>query len=333
MHPSRHSAAGFTLIELLVVIAIIAILIALLLPAVQQAREAARRTQCRNNLKQIGLALHNYADTFSEHFPPPVTWYSGDPESYWAGSCQPWTRSPGYSWRARILPYVEQTALYDRLHWGQTGLHTCFGGTSQQIADRNFVRRQVIPAFLCPSDPTDPVQSGRAGTNYAAMKADGRHTADVPACGMTGAARHMWVNKQNRGGLPHQGQAMREYSDGLSNTIMVGEVFRGKQFRRMCGGGSNQNGRRCWEWLESTGWCGVDASRPPNDPRRDEITWTDSVNRGNYGFLPMSSPHQGGVFALFGDGTVHFISESVDLTVLQNTASRAGGESETIDMQ
>ncbi|NOX56573.1 MAG: DUF1559 domain-containing protein, partial [Planctomycetes bacterium] len=295
---TRTRRRAFTLIELLVVIAIIAILIALLLPAVQQAREAARRTQCRNNLKQIGLALHNYADTFAENFPPVVTWQRGNPTQYWAGSCRPWTRSPGYSWRARILPYVEQAALYERLHWGQIGLHGCFGGTPQQRADVNFVRRQIIPAFLCPSDPTDPVQSNRAGTNYAAMKSDGRHVRNV--CGMTGAARHQWVNKQNRGGLPHQGQAMREYTDGLSNTIMVGEVFRGKQFRRMCGSGSNQNGRRCWDWLESTGWCGVDASRSPNDPRRDEITWTDSVNSGNYGLMPMSSPHQGGVFAMFG---------------------------------
>ena len=335
---------AFTLIELLVVIAIIAILIALLLPAVQQAREAARRSQCRNNLKQIGVALHNYADTFFEHFPPVVTWQRVNPLNYWAGDCRSWTRSPGYSWRARILPYVEQTALYERLHWGETGLHRCFGGTSQQQADRDFVLQQIIPTFLCPSDATDPIQRRwmtvgtrtAAGTNYASMRHRGWPTSTVCGGAMVRNSQP-WsmtpIPKDQRGGLPIEGQQMRQYEDGLSNTIMVGEVFRGKRFRRLCGSGSNHNGQRCWSWLEATGFCGVDGTRPPNHPDRDLISWIDSVDGGNWTSMPMSSAHQGGVFALFGDGTVHFISESVDLRVLQNTCSRAGGESETVGVQ
>ena len=131
---------GFTLIELLVVIAIIAILIALLLPAVQQAREAARRTQCRNHLKQIGLATHNYLDT---HRRLPL--------------CLNATNKP-ISVHAYLLPYLDQSTLY-----GQIDFNTNWSSTNNAVA-----RAAVVPAFLCPSQPTVPMPAGWAGTNYRA---------------------------------------------------------------------------------------------------------------------------------------------------------------------
>ena len=123
----RKLWSGFTLIELLVVIAIIAILIALLLPAVQQAREAARRTQCKNNLKQIGIALHNYHDTHS-CLPPMKIWANGID---CPGGPDGWTNTGGWSWRVMILPFVEQSTMYNQInfvnHHSQAG---CPGSTT-----------------------------------------------------------------------------------------------------------------------------------------------------------------------------------------------------------
>src|SRR5260221_10831944 len=145
---SRRNS-GFTLIELLVVIAIIAILIALLLPAVQQAREAARRTQCRNNLKQIGLALHNYHDTFTK-FPPAMvrrTWGSGVPTQ---------THSNGAAWSLRIAPYLDQAPLYNIFNfnaepaWADTSINAQLGAPYTNYA---VVAGSTVPPYLCPSDP------------------------------------------------------------------------------------------------------------------------------------------------------------------------------------
>jgi len=142
---STSQKRGFTLIELLVVIAIIAILIALLLPAVQQAREAARRSQCKNNMKQIGLALHNYHGT--HRIFPSIRML--DLKQY-AGSCTAgWQRPGGFSWRVMLLPFLDQGTIYNQINWDDHLIGTSCGGTNSfAVADKT-----VLPAFLCPSDP------------------------------------------------------------------------------------------------------------------------------------------------------------------------------------
>src|SRR5882672_7853666 len=130
MSLQRHRSAlrGFTLIELLVVIAIIGVLVALLLPAVQQAREAARRSQCKNNLKQIGLALHNYVDAFTS-FPPVSVLPVGK-------TSEPWSA------QARLLPFIEQTSLHSLIDWG----------ASTEFTANPIVCATRVPIYLCPSE-------------------------------------------------------------------------------------------------------------------------------------------------------------------------------------
>ena len=152
---------GFTLIELLVVIAIIAILVALLLPAVQQAREAARRSSCKNNLKQLGLALHNYHDT---HGVFPAGYYAGDHPSVADGEGD--GRDARYGWGSMILPFLEQAPLYDKMQVGDRLL-------SQNVNDPTVLADMQTPisAFRCPSDVapgTNPIKqlpNGTACTN------------------------------------------------------------------------------------------------------------------------------------------------------------------------
>ena len=154
------SWSGFTLIELLVVIAIIAILIALLLPAVQQAREAARRTQCKNNLKQLGIALHNYHDTHS-CLPPLKTWANGIDCPGGTG----WDNTGGFSWRVMILPFVEQSTMYNQIDFSR--VHSNPACTGSQAVWAN-ISNKPIAGYLCPTDSTPVIIGAHAGTNYGA---------------------------------------------------------------------------------------------------------------------------------------------------------------------
>lgn len=345
----RFLRKGFTLIELLVVIAIIAILIALLLPAVQQAREAARRTQCRNHMKQLGLALHNYHDVFDRL---PQSQISGNAVP---AGCSSWIRHSGYSWRVLILPYIDQAPLYNQLDTSFSELSGCMQDPNMSGAQWNTFRGTIISPFLCPSDPEEPLRSGWAGTNYAA------------AVRARGDQSHGQNNDQDDiGVLTRRGMRLASIKDGTSNTIMVGEVFRGKDFYRTSGGGSNQNRNRCHRWVESSAFCQcnagvrVDSAQvsgsnphgfvqplPPaatpctdtsttfgrrvNDPCPDLVSWTDPINGGNVGPRPLSSAHVGGAFGLMADGSVQFISENVDFIALGHTFTSKGNETNTLE--
>lgn len=183
---NTQEARGFTLIELLVVIAIIAILVALLLPAVQQAREAARRSSCKNNLKQIGLALHNYLDTYTV-FPPAFCLGTGD----------------GGQWsvHARILPFVEQGALYDAADLNST--YT----TGQAPANSR------VPIYVCPSDPND---KGRGNDYYPT------------SYGYSAGPWFVWDNATQTKGpgafSPNSKLSDRDMTDGMTNTLAFSEV-------------------------------------------------------------------------------------------------------------
>jgi prepilin-type N-terminal cleavage/methylation domain-containing protein len=337
----RPSRRGFTLIELLVVIAIIAILIALLLPAVQQAREAARRTQCKNNLHNIGLALHNYHDQFTM-FPPAAIEGSE--------TCsQGWIHGNRTSWRAMILPQFDQAPLYNSINFSEWLREDCPAALAAPGDNTvNRARRQVIPGYLCPSDPTEFIRGSGAGTNYAGMYATGRKHSrcapfympgatpqDIPAtsgssCPSHGGVLNSGARDRNDGGYPVPGESVDKMKDGASNTVMVAEVFRGKDYFHTSPG-SSSNANRCRWWIAVTGYCGADASRPPNWPERDEIDWGDDHRFEGWGPRPASSVHEGGLHILAGDGAARFVSENIDLTVWRNTCSRRGNDVPTLD--
>ncbi|MEZ6061093.1 MAG: DUF1559 domain-containing protein [Planctomycetaceae bacterium] len=332
---------AFTLIELLVVIAIIAILIALLLPAVQQAREAARRTQCKNNLKQIGLALHNYHDTHSV-FPPGKI---GGQMAY--DGCPGWVEGSGFSWRVMILPMMEQGPLYTANATGtDVGIYTC-GPFAPGATRRLVLLRTTIPGYLCPSDNTLFVGSEKP-TNYAGIGGNAKnshsHFADPQAV---------------RGMMNLSGTSMRDVVDGTSNTAMVGEVHRGVLFNRYSGGPDNITGQRCKWWAATTGFCHADTFNPPNaaNPNKgnnkgqvapqegpandqgcltgagvcaDQVSWVDDVADNMPGARGVSSNHVGGAQILFGDGSVHFINDNVDIGIWRGAGSMSNGEVGTL---
>jgi prepilin-type N-terminal cleavage/methylation domain-containing protein len=338
----RPLRRAFTLIELLVVIAIIAILVALLLPAVQQVREAARKSQCQDHLHNLGIAIHAYEGTHK--LLPPHNSVGTIPIQ----GCSSWILGSGLSWRYKILPQVEQKPLYDQINGADPdGVFAEQGSCGAYSALPAAIRRTQIDLFLCPSDPSPIVISDRAGTNYAAAvraRADRSHSENQ---GST-------IDTQDLGAITRQGIPMARFVDGTSNTILIGEVFRGKSYFQCSGGtpwvvGSCTTVRtqgRCYNWLESTGYCQVNAGVvrntaltmnaanpfqyegrfPVNGKQNDQTSWADSVNGGSPGGRPMSSAHAGGAQACMADGKVRFVSENVDMIVLGHTFSSNGME-------
>lgn len=311
---------GFTLIELLVVIAIIAVLVALLLPAVQQAREAARRSQCKNNLKQLGLALHNYHDTMTV-FPPGGVSY-------------------GPSWLTMILPYLDQATAYNQFNF------TACEWSWQENTPNNYaqvnwnVLRQLrVPGLNCPSSdlPTTRNQSARTKTKALGCPAT-VPIQTVNYVGIAGHARNPVTQNitftQGGYGYPgnngvlyaHGNRRMRDLTDGSSNIIMVGEqgnwrfdpTTKAKSDLRSC----NHDGGA---------WMGCrDASATTWTQNMTTLLYKINENATtatNQGYLyaytsnnPLNSTHTGGVQVLRGDGTVTFLSENINNTILQKLA-------------
>jgi len=302
----RKRIRGFTLIELLVVIAIIAILIALLLPAVQQAREAARRTQCKNNMKQIGLALHNYHDVH-KLFPPASI--------YTYPNLAPNLAPSNYSWIMMILPYFDQGPLYQQID----STRPLYG----QLIDGKEISSLLLPAMLCPSDTGygRGNKHGLAWTNYA------------------GAEGYDWHLRQ---GHRLSGMfeiftpvAIRDVADGTSNTIAVGETtahgYKNGAIRTSGTGVPRQGNDGVFRSMllatNSNGDVNVgpllDPEGTPRGAGSGNGTWWRSAP---YAFQPTflaawgpnahwagsSSPHTGGAQYLLADGSVRFISENID---------------------
>jgi len=309
---------GFTLIELLVVIAIIAILVALLLPAVQQAREAARRTQCKNNLKQIGLALHNYHDT-SLGFPLGVR---NDAPGGW-----------GMSWMVGILPYIDQAPLFGQLDPEVN--HSGFVGNAA------VANRVVIPAFLCPSSPLEPFTHGNNGGNFVlrphyvgisgATDGDGfvNQPAQVNTGGCCGSVTAGQIRARGGVMVASKSVRIRDITDGTSNTMCVSEC--GNFFVNAGGGEVQVNSNHGWTMGTNSGNQDVGNTRtfnittiryPPNtvDNTLPGTGNNDGANNGIY------SAHTGGVQVLLCDGAIRFISENIDMGTLRRVASRRDGD-------
>ena len=297
-----RSRRGFTLVELLVVIAIIGVLVALLLPAVQAAREAARRSQCVNNLKQIGLGLHNFHDTY-KRFPTGVG--TGDGTRFGAPE---W---PYFLYQ--ILPFVEQMAYWERLN-DYTLQNPWLSGSS---AEWKLLSEVPLPNYLCPSDNRKPFRlegSGAtlANTNYLGMFSglnDGESVADT-----MGRRAAFTLGKLK------DGRNMAEFRDGLSNSVMVTEYLTGTKDDPR---GSFRSTR--------AGLMFIQAAYTPNTPQADILHSSFCVTGANLPDqnLPCTtsssdsahlasarSVHPGGVNALLGDGSVRFVTESVDLVTI-----------------
>ncbi len=316
--PSRSVAIrrGFTLVELLVAIAVIAVLIALLLPAVQQAREAARRTQCRNNLKQFGLALHNYHDRYGS-FPPGAVTRRG---SSAMSNCQIGGQANIDSfapWAVLLLPDLDPTPLYNRY---QTQLP--FAGLIHPAAPaaNEPEQRRGLGIYQCPSDPN--ATPANALTNYFGVQGGG----DSPDCAGSGpyAGRVFFYN-----GLFQNNSRVRvaDVIDGASNTFAIGETI----YLQLAGGGPDYFG--AWGssiWTVGTG-PGDQSSLPVtlaaamlpiNSVDLDPATaWTVEHQSRTFG-----SRHVGGCHFLLVDGSARFFSENMDPYVYRQLAARNDGK-------
>ena len=306
----RQRSRGFTLIELLVVIAIIAILIALLLPAVQQAREAARRTQCKNNLKQIGLAIHNYIDV---HLIFPHVQYT-DLAGQDAG-VDPFVDSllnSNWAWSVMILPFLEQTNLYNGLGVGDITL---------EAAANDPVRRSLLqtplPVFVCPSDP-----EGALNRNRPFLAKPGGGLCNGMALStdlMMSKSNYMACNgDRDNDGIMISGHAsstnIADILDGTSNTILVGERRSRRLLRQ-----TNAEGPWAGVWAGqeimcdgiTNAWCLAGQTQYQMNSGLHSLDPTDT-NAGDWALIAFSSDHTGGAQFALADGSVRFISENIE---------------------
>jgi prepilin-type N-terminal cleavage/methylation domain-containing protein/prepilin-type processing-associated H-X9-DG protein len=338
---------AFTLLELLVVIGIIAVLMGLLFPAVQKAREAATRTQCANNLRQIGLAIHVYADHNNQLFPtggegfdsatPPGTTFEGPT----------WTKQPK-SFFTQILPLIEQGEVYDQFDFRHF------------YNDSNFAANQLaaqmpIPTFLCPSNllrPTSGVDSlGYGYTDYGPTV-----WTDIDPSG-TGPIRNK--NRRFAGALKVGGSKFSDIKDGLSKTIAVTEASRNETMPSVWTDGlwantnphvsnallpsTNTNQRCQWRWVEGANAIGV--SGPPLANFGDNITIINNnrVPVGGSTACPWTTQdcgpndeifsfHPGGANFVFMDGHGTFLSENIDPLVLRALITAAGAEQNVLNV-
>lgn len=306
----RRVSRGFTLIELLVVIAIIAVLVALLLPAVQQAREAARRSSCRNNLKNLGLAMMNYEETVRV-FP----FGFDERETFW---------------HAMILPQIEQAPLYETLIWAESGL----GNWDAAGSPNSLAAGTAIPVFFCPSAavPEQLTNEGipnRAVCSYRVCAGSNIYSDDASTIppGVPAGAKSLEEVGLNGMFWGCSSVKMRDLVDGASNTVMIGESYveptyvkdgQGMDFWTM---GSPQSGGWTVGGAGGTEYSeGLGSTGPRINSRLDP-----SIN-GVLMEMSFGSWHVGGATFVMADGSVKFLSETIDQTVYRGLGSRDGGE-------
>jgi prepilin-type N-terminal cleavage/methylation domain-containing protein/prepilin-type processing-associated H-X9-DG protein len=347
----RHSSRAFTLIELLVVIAIIAVLIALLLPAVQAAREAARRAQCTNNLKQIGLALHNYHSS-TNSFP-----MGGSQSPRYLGSTPPYDDWCVWSAQALMLGYIEQSPLYNAANfsWSTEG----DGTTSGPI--NSTVYNTILAAYMCPSDPWVGSKSGNLNSYQASFGTTISMPDSYPGWTQQGSSGlfAIWTS-----------YGIADCVDGTSNTVAYSEALTGNgmyntlykgnglegvggannwtfdasanptavlQQLQACSLKFNTNNlnlitpRRGYRWQEGIpGFSMFNHLQTPNDAQYQgnycRVSCSAGCNMDQPYSAPASSNHPGGVNACFADGSVKFVKNSIQRMTWWQLGTRGGGE-------
>ncbi len=316
----RVRRRGFTLIELLVVIAIIAVLIALLLPAVQQAREAARRTQCKNNMKQLGLALHNYHDVYDQL--PLGSLYK-------------------HNWRTAVLPMLDQGAAYTQLSFVSGGFN---GDANPADANTPILKGWKVAAYICPSSPleTNPNYGGwnpnrYQGHHYAAV--GGAYNAGYGNCrqlyGIMCDNGAMEINVKHR---------LADITDGSSNVMLVAEQSNKVKYTATL----------TWEFSDGKtqgvggqkgGWGGPGDMNTYSNTGSSAIPGISPIVYGPNGSCGDSfgcgliycasnnfaSAHTGGIHTLMGDGSVKFVSDNIDLLTFKRAGMRGDGNAISLD--
>jgi len=302
---SRHPPSGFTLVEALVTIAIIGMLIAILLPAVQMVREAARRIQCQNNLKQLGLAVHNH---HSIHKKLPIS-----VSPFLEGPC-PWPERDGRGWILTLLPFLEQQALHDQFSQVFGGDFLSGAGLRSPVVRRAM--QTQLPALQCPSDASVRVLSdsqwqwegiGVALTSYKGVIGDNRmggalsmHPGSEPDCISTGDCPGLFYR------LTYQKPVrLGQIRDGTSRTLMVGEDV-------------PQHNAHSTAYYANGDYasCHAPLNFFPNPPR--PRAWWDVMS--------FRSRHPGGASFCLADGSVRFLSQSIDYSLYRALSTKAGGE-------
>ena len=346
----RNGSPGFTLVELLVVIAIIGILVALLLPAIQAAREAARRISCSNNMRQFGLALQNFHDT-NKAFPAGVLIYDDTPAALakWPAKRTLATENGQYvstrkpflthhTWIAQLLPFMEQTTIASQIDWDNPANGDPLVGSTNTNAN---VRGIDLPLARCPSDDVERPLEMFAPTNYVGNLGSTGCSLNWGCIG-EGAQEH--VPGAVPDGIMHFASRvnMRQVTDGTSSTAAVSECLIGKPWIRRVGDpgmaevvlagaapeitknvGSSAHRGDIWIFAVYNQGYSFTTRIPPNDPltsnQEPEIwtMWTYNAARSN---------HPGGVHVTFVDGSTHFVSDSIDILAWQAIGTRDGGD-------
>ncbi len=303
--PRDERPRAFTLIELLVVIAIIGVLVALLLPAVQSARESARRSQCINNLKQIGLALHNYHGTFG-------IWPIGYQDTSEYAPEEP-ILGPGWGWGSLILPQLEQTPLYNNINFS----------LNLDAVDQKTIRMTTLAVFLCPSS------TGQGPFTFSGGQAAPK--ARLPLAQYVGNAGQLEIDKSidNNGVFfRNSGIGLADVTDGSSMTLMVGERSRNVADVTWVGAMPGN-------WTICIKSATVVSDGPCERPSACVLGHTgpeagDSTiytpNRKNFGPDEYNSLHAGGCNFLMADGSVKFLTDTIDPPTFSFLSTRGAGE-------